>query len=299
MHSPHAEFSAPLIVTPMPKKTNRRRKEFIGNSAAFRHFQQHTWRTEILLKTGISGIGQATTEQKELLEKYSGIKLPPGPRPKNFKPSIDFGEKVGDAILVRMDAHTAKILRDAVSHSLQVHDQVRFHLYGILVVSTWGTFETYIYQLFQELFRKRPQMLISNEQCSYEEIVKNAADPVELLSQKQLIKIGRFSVDEYLDYMKRRIKFQPSKAQKERLRELYLVRNILTHNTGLVPVTLVDRMPRSLKIVSGELRITKDYLQKSRSTIATTVRSIERLVSTKFYNNTGYVDGRLDAEAGK
>ncbi len=73
-----------------------------------------------------------------------------------------------------MDARTALLLKNVMSHQKQAYRKLKYHYYNILSVSIWGSFETYIFMLFEELFNKKIEMLSSSETITFSEAIQNS-----------------------------------------------------------------------------------------------------------------------------
>lgn len=267
----------------MPSKRMQQTKRYIGRSLAYRIYVEHEFKTQALLKAGISGLGEVNLQHKKIIQRFKELKAPKGPRPKNYEVQFDLKRKKGGGFECEMDSMTAKYIRDMMKSSMQKNDELRFHLYGILLVSAWGAYETYVSELFKELFCICPELLISNETCTYEEIVKNVDSPVSMLAQKQLIKIGRFSIGELLEYLGKRVGYKPTTPTVRKLQQLYRLRNILVHSSGIIALPLQTQISKSVRVVDGNLKITKQVLLASMKMLQSSTRSIEKTVVSKFF----------------
>ena len=243
----------------------------------------HEWKSELLLEAGLSGLNERSEKHKEFLSAFAHFKSPPGKAPKSYRPQIEVEDVDEKKVALTLDDRTGVRLRKHFSHFKKHHDELRFHLYAILMVSTWGSFETYLYGLFEELYQIQPKLLISNETCTFKEIVSHFDSPVTLLINKQLRKIGRFSASDALEYLKTKLKYQPSANSVRKLEDLYLIRNILAHNSGVVSPPSATKLAKEIAVVDSTLRISKNNLRTSIKTIRSAVTAIERLVDRKFF----------------
>jgi hypothetical protein len=219
----------------------------------------------------------------EVFAKVATLKGPRGPRPKNYKPQVTTKRLTDDEFELTMDMRSGQLLRQALQLSLGRHKALRFHFYSILVVYLWGTYETYLSMLFEELYRKRPELLISNETLTYRDAVEKRDDLISLLVEKQLERIGRFTLTESLKYLQDRINFQLKHTAQKDLADFYLVRNIIAHSTGILRPAQTKSLPRDTSADKGELRVTKTFLVRMLERLDRVVRAIEKHVGSKFY----------------
>ena len=136
--------------------------------------------------------------------------------------------------------------------------------------------------MFEELFQRKTNMLKSNETITYNDLVENKEDIISFLIDKELEKIGHFSLEKYLDYLSKKINFKVTKEEKTKLEKIYLLRNIIAHNTGTVPNRLISKIPKTLKVKNSELFVSKKYLETETLTIKNLVDKIEKHVQKKF-----------------
>lgn len=263
-------------------KRRTKKSRYLGRTQAFRRFREHIWRTHELLDAGLVGIEEKSGKFDGILDKFKGVKAPPGPRPRDYEPQLK-SAKDGKNISLTMDSRTAAMLRSVLSSSKRRTDQIRFHLYSILAVSIWGAFETYVTMLFEELFALEPRMLMSQEQVTYAEILENEGDIVRLLIEKQLERIGHFGFVELCSYLDARIGFAFAQSMKRDLHDLYTVRNIIAHGSGLIRSDVEQRVPKAVPVEGGEIRVNKKYLNSAIACLERAITSLEKHVDRKFY----------------
>jgi hypothetical protein len=256
------------------------------HTVAYTRFDYSLWRTQELLEAGLSGLANKVEGLDELIEKFKIAHEVPGPVPKDYEPDVQIHpQDDSERFTLTLDGGSAWLCRKTLEASRAEQRKLRFHLYSILTVAIWGAFETYAVMLFEELYRERPQLLKSSEVITFEQVIDHDMDVVDYLIERQLDKIGHFTLRETLKYMEDRIGFQFSTAVQRRLDDLYLVRNIIAHNTGIVRSDVRDRVPKSLGITNNELRITKAFLESMMNTIRKSVQAIEEHVVKKFYRD--------------
>ena len=252
---------------------------------AYRRFHEHVWKTDTLLNVGLSGLSGKVEQFDEILKKFDPVKLPRGRLPKSFEPDVEAKPLPQGGLQLSMDDRTAAFLFKVVDSARDKHSKLRFHLYSILAVSLWGAFETYLAMLFGELFEKRPELLKSNEQLTFKEAVEHNANLLGFLTQRQLEKIGHLKLKDLSDYLAGRIGFKLTSSDVAKLDPLYVVRNVVAHNSGIVRSDADKRIPPTLGIQNGELRVTKPFVHEMALKIERVVTRIERHVGRKFYDS--------------
>lgn len=242
--------------------------------------------THMLLDMGLVGLEDRLAIADSAIQKMESFHGVPGPLPKDYKPTFDAKRVKDDRIEMTMDRRFASVFRKVATIGRGEMSELRKHQYAMLVVYVWGAFETYIYMLFGELYRLRPELLKSKEQLTVENIVIHRDRILDLLIEKQLETLGHNSFAEHADYLQRRINYRFTKARRERLSGMYLVRNVIAHNSGLVRSDLRNKLPTGITIEGEELRINKNFLTKMINGIESAVISIEKHVETKFFSRS-------------
>ncbi|MEZ4882931.1 MAG: hypothetical protein R2775_11285 [Flavobacteriaceae bacterium] len=256
------------------------------NTKAFHRFTIHSSRTERLIKLGGIGIDQEKEQLEEILFKFRNVKGKPGKIPADFEPEISVeNDKDEKTLELTVDERTAFVLKQALEFTRSSTEELHNHLFSIYLVYMWGAFETYILMMFEELFEKKPEMLQTNEKISYSDLIKNKSDVLGFVIDNELEKIGHFSLDKYVAYLDDKINYKITKANNTKLEQIYLLRNIVAHNTGIVSNRLKSKIPKALKVKEGELFITKKYLETEMKTIVKIVTDIENHVQKKFGKN--------------
>jgi hypothetical protein len=256
------------------------------DTKAFKRFQIVITRTNQLLKATTIGIANELEKSKPILEKFSDVKMPRGRVPQNYEPQLKLEKNPDeDTFTLEIDDRSAAFLKKAVEYGRKGTDELRFHHNSIMLVYLWGSFETYIFMLFEELFSKKPEMLKSSESISYKTAIENQKNIIDYLIQNELERIGHFSLDEYLKYLERKINLIFPKDIQDRLRKVYLIRNIVAHNTGIVASALKKHLPKSVKVNDNELRISATFIENEIKFIKAIVSQIEKNVNMKFNKN--------------
>lgn len=265
-----------------PRKSKRIR---IGRTLAHRRFERTLHRTRGLLEIGLAGIGSYAQKADDFLKKLPDIKGIPGPVPKDWEEHFETEETPDGDVGWIMDRRTAHLLRYVFKMFRKEHKTLRFHLYSILTVYVWGAFETYLTMLFEELFAKHPEMLRTDQQVTFRDIIERRDDPLKLLIERELNRLGHFALDDWLQYLDDKLNVCFDVQEREQLAQLYLVRNIIAHNTGLIRPDLRDKLPITITVRDNEIRVTKAFLLGMLDTIKTAEYQIETQVVSKFFGN--------------
>jgi len=237
------------------------RSLFEGKTLAYRRFIYRTHWNKQLLRVGLLGLKQEIKVIDQVVEKLKPAKGIPGPRPKKYE-----------------------LMKKALEFGKGKYEELKYHLNAILAVDLWGAFETYNTMLFEELFLKKPELLISDEKISVAEAVKNRDELIQYLIERQVDNIGHFSVIDLIKFNERKLKFKYTSSQVSKLTDMYLVRNIVAHNTGLVRPSYITQLPPTIKAIKNEIRLTDAYLRYIAKNIEACVIRVEKHVIKKFYN---------------
>ena len=135
----------------------------------------------------------------------------------------------------------------------------------------------------EELYEKKPEMLKTKESITFDEVLTHQGDLNRYLIDKSLDKIGHFTLNETLSFLDKKINFRFSLSRSKCLEEVYLVRNIIAHNSCIVRRDLIDSLPSGISVSDGEIRLTKAYLNKISKYIYSSATMIEKHVEKKFY----------------
>lgn len=251
---------------------------------AYRRFKQATWKTQSLLELGVVGIDDKVEKgYGDLLKKFEDVKGVPGPKPKNYKPAIKSKLTDGGGMEMQLDPRSAALIKKAIEADKKRHDDLRYFLYSNIYASVWAAFETYSQMLFEELLKKKPEMLKSKEQILIENVISNREHIVEYLVERQVESIGHFKITELLEYLKAKLNFAPSTQTAKKLKDYYFIRNVIAHKSGIVRESQVNKLPQGVKCIEDELQISEAFLKSMIKNIEAVVTAIERNVDEKFY----------------
>lgn len=262
------------------------KEEYSGKTIAFKRFSNSIWNIRRLLELGVVGI-DAKLEKSygTLLEKFKDAKGVPGPRPKNYQPDISTKRLEDGGISMTLDLRTANLVKMAIEMDRRRHDDLRYFLYSNICVSVWAAFETYSQMLFEEILKKRPEMLKSKEQITVESVVSNGAGIIEYLIERQVEAIGHFKVSDLLGYYKSKINYSPSHVVVGKINDYYFIRNVIAHKSGIVRKSQLDKLPKGVKCVGDEIQISEAFLKSMIKVMVGVSTAIEKIVEKKFYEN--------------
>ncbi len=252
---------------------------------AYGRFKQHYWRTEQILDAVTSGLENSRKPLERVFDKFKTVPTPKGRPPKNYKPVIKAtNNNDGEGgVTFEIDDRSASLMKKVISWQLGQHKELDYHHFSILAVSIWGSYETYIYMLFEELFAKQPRMLKTKESITYNDAFDNRNNIEQYLAEKTLEKIGNFNLNDSLSYLEEKLNFKFTTRRENNLRNIYLIRNIIAHNSGILRPGQDKQLPKELSVKDRELRIPKTYLKRIHSTIKTSIDILEKHIDEKFF----------------
>lgn len=249
-------------------------KEAKKGTDAFLRFHKTSLKTRRLLWTSIEGLKKIKESHDEVLTKLHSADM-------NKVVVVPIGD--GDAKL-NITVQEIELLKEIIVEVQQDHSTLDKYYYSTLVVFIWGAFETYLNQAFSEVYRLQPSILKNmNINFSSADIIDNIDDPLEFLIKKELDKVGHFKINDWAKYLKSNINFEFEKSLLEKLSGIYLVRNIVAHNTGIVRPDQLVKIPNGLDVQNDELEVTEKYLNETIENIDEAVKNIESLLIAKFY----------------
>lgn len=244
---------------------------------AYIRFCYSILRTKSLIQIGDYGIKENDQLLSGVLSKLDDVKTLKGKVPSNYRYSVTAKDLGNGFTELGLDKVSAYKLKKIVASNLFFCNKNKDHLNSIILVYVWASFETYLCMLFEEMFISVPEMLKSDQTVTYRDIIDNKDNVVELLIKKEVDSLGHFTLDDYLKYLKKKISFETNIQTRKKLVQLYTLRNIVAHHTGLVKQTIKkESLPPSIKIRDSEIIVTKQYLESSLKLINLVVQEIEK-----------------------
>lgn len=238
-----------------PKRKNH---PYRGRTTAYRRFRDSHSRTRRLLDTALFGV----TEQSKTLENISATL-----------------KSIKGALSIPAARRIPSVLRQA-RQARKTNEQLRFHFYALLAVYLWATYETYLSMLFEEL---RTLVISDKETIAWYEAAKRRENLFKYLIKPHLDQIKRYRYLDQRKYLEDWLKFRMQHSTQERLDGLYLIRNIVAHNTGVPRSSDVEKLPKGTSAKGGNLRIRKQFLISMLGVVERVVTRIEKHVDKKFY----------------
>ncbi len=136
---------------------------------------------------------------------------------------------------------------------VQDYESLEVQFNALLFMDLQRILESFLLDLFAEVARKEPRVLISSRTVTFEEVLKTESIP-ELLLEKQLDELSRTDRDGFQEQFERiglPILRPDGSTQEEReflTREFNLlwgIRNILQHNHGVINNIFLKKVPGS------------------------------------------------------
>jgi|JI10StandDraft_1071094.scaffolds.fasta_scaffold393376_2 hypothetical protein len=261
-------------------------KKVYATNAFFR-YQTGINTTYDLLEAASFGVSETVKQKDTLLKKFSDIKAVRGKIPKSYQPLFEITKiENSENVDIEMDERTASFLKKAVENSRKNDEKLTYYFNSIILVYIWGLFETYLTMALEEAFRSRPEMLKSNESISYKDVIENHNDIVEYLILKQVDRLGHNTVTDNLQFLNKKISFSLNQTTTNQLKEIYLIRNIIAHNTGIIRKEFLSLIPKKVRIKDQSLIISKEYITKSINLTSKVVDLIEKQFIKKVFGKT-------------
>jgi hypothetical protein len=252
-------------------------------TSAYKNFRFGILKTEEILRLGISGISSEKSRKTDFLEKIYTM-TPEEASEETPRVVVHRSEGREALFQIRVTGEELEIVKMAVEQSVRMTDELVFHLHGILCVSIWGSFETYIQGLLKEIYTKHPDRLKSDRSMTIRQVVQRREDIIEFLIDQEIAHIGGLTLSELLKYIKSKVLYDFPEERQAMLRELYLVRNILAHNSGFVRYGQRDLVPSQIPVVKEQMQIPQSYLSSSVESVELAVDEIEKYVLRRWFD---------------
>ncbi|KAB2489982.1 hypothetical protein [Priestia endophytica] len=253
-------------------------KQKIYETNALKRFLISIWRTETLLSVSIKGLESELEEHQDILTKIGKVL--------NGEKSEDNIQSEEELIELELNERELMLIKASMDYSHEEHSILDKYIFSILTVFVWGTLETYLYQAFSELFRKNPSMLKTEKNnFNTNEILDNLEDPLSLLINKEMNKVGHFKLNDWAKYLDKMLKYNIDLNDLEVLKGIYLVRNIVAHNTGVVRPDQYLHIPSEIEVIDDEIVVSNKFLSKAIDTIRRVVVQLDQHIVKKHYKS--------------
>jgi hypothetical protein len=265
---------------------NTKVRKYWGKSKAYPQFVNTLWRIRSMVDFGVIGIEKDLAEKIDpVVSKFSGIKGIAGRAPKKHESKIQLQKTDQDTFQLTLDARSAFLVRQVLTNLRKKHNELQYFHYSTLVVSTWAAFETYSATLFEQLYSDHPDLLKSSEQIAIKDTVEHRGNILNYLIERQLESIGHMNLSALLEYWKKRLGIELPSTTVKHLELCYFLRNVIAHKTGLIRPTQKLKLSNELRIVAGEIRVSRTFLVKMITRIEGTVMFLERRAARKFFSD--------------
>ncbi|MGN8229699.1 hypothetical protein [Paenibacillus polymyxa] len=243
--------------------SSQKYKYTCGATFAYDRFVLNFRRINSLLEVGLFGLSNRLGMIEEIIQKLDNPVFEESARDKEKKL-----ERVqDDKYVLHLTEKEISVVNEAMEYSHKEHSILDSYLYSILIVYIWGLFETYFSMLFEELFTMKPELLKSKDVINFDDLISNIDNPIKLLIERELNKVGHFKIKDLLVYLQNKLNFEIEVVNEKKLKELYLTRNIIAHNTGIIRSDIRKEVPKELVSDNGEITISKEYLEMAMEVI--------------------------------
>jgi hypothetical protein len=251
-------------------------KSLIIGTEAYNRFTLTIYRINNLLKVSTKGLQDELQMHENLINKLE--------KGENGEENTTENTSEEEKYSLSFTYDEVSIIKKVLNNSQKEHAILDRYIYSIVTVFVWGTFETYLNQAFTELFKKQPLMLKTEMNTfSTIDILENIEDPLTLLINREINKVGHFKLTDWSKYLTRLINFEFEEVLFNELKGIYLIRNIIAHNTGIVRPDQFQLIPTEVQVIDNEIVIAEEYLLKSIKTIEKVVLEIEEHLRKKFF----------------
>lgn len=175
-----------------------------------------------------------------------------------FETSLSFAffqDKYQELLLKhKEDDDGMKLFRDINSRIPEHNNEI----YSMSVINAVARMEAFLNDIFDALLSSNKKTLISDKQLSYKEILEydNIDELVEFIKQKEILEFSHASFGSKLKILEKKfnLKFHEIQSRKAEINEIFITRNILLHNNGVVNLAYQNGNPKS-KFELGQKRI--------------------------------------------
>ncbi len=130
-------------------------------------------------------------------------------------------------------------------------------IYSMSIVNAVARMEAFLNDLLDVLFSINRKSLMSDKQLSYKDILtfNNLDDLTDFIKQKEILEFSHASFSQKLKFIEKRfnLNFKDLEDQEKSINEIFLTRNILLHNNGIINIAYLNGNPDS-KFELGEKR---------------------------------------------
>ena len=246
-------------------------------------------KTDEILRLCMLAIKQEDKQSEEIEKKLEGQieNLATGDEEDSLDPNFIKVQREGeDIVKLTLGEQSRQLLLDAIRSHREFKNELNYHLHNILLVSIWTNFETYLQGALLEFYQKHPEQMKSDKQITYDEIVDHRYDIIDYLIDREISDVGRRSFADMRRYIKRHVHYEWPASRTEALDDIYFLRNIIAHNSGVIRSSQKSLVPCEIPVVGHELRIPIEFLQRGASSVKCAVDEIHDHFKGKWFGES-------------
>jgi len=156
-----------------------------------------------------------------------------------------------------------------------------------ILIFAVSLFEYYIKDIIEYICLRKPSMLKAKDKnITYDKLLsfKSIEEIHSYIVEKESFSLGYLSYEELSGYFKKKCKidFSGSGIPKDDLIEIFLIRNVLLHNKGIVNRTFLEKLGSGRCKLGQVVEIDEKTLRKSLELVKKQVEYIDNCVIRKF-----------------
>lgn len=199
-------------------------------------------------------------------------------------------EKRQELISVELTKQQIGLLNKIMKETKRDYGKLLPFFRSQILIFSVALFEYYIKDVTEFLLLKNVNILKTKEkEISYEKILSfSSVDEIQkYLVEKESFALGYMSYEEIADYFLRKfqIDFHQSDLSKMDLVEIFLLRNILLHNKGIVNRTFLQKIKHRKYRLGKKIQINEKTMKQTLDLIKKQVTYIDSIVISKYKRN--------------
>jgi hypothetical protein len=228
-------------------------QERYRHTRSFRLFAHSLHQNRELLKHAAAGLNEGLKISPEIANRIEAA-LAGEPISEEYPPETQTVE-------ISLSHDDWSLIKYALEHQQDHKNTLHIYLHNVLLVALWGGFESYLQGIIAQIFEINVDELASERQLSYRDIIEHQASPINYLIEREVNDFGHLSLAAMLRYINSRIKYSFSESQVAALQDLYLLRNIIAHNSGFVRPSQRQLIPKEVSIKDNQIEVSLEYLK--------------------------------------
>jgi hypothetical protein len=188
---------------------------------------------------------------------------------------------------LKLTTKEASLLRKIMKKTRQRLVSLPQFVRNQMLIFAVAYFEYYIKDLIECVCLRNPSMLRSRDKSiTYDKLLslQSLEEIHRYIIEKESISLGYLSYEELSDYFRKKCKidFSLSGIRKNDLVEIFLVRNVLLHNKGLVNRTFVEKLRNTRYKLGKKVSVGEKTLERYLSLIVKQAEYIDSCFVNKF-----------------